>query len=86
MPRICEFHGIVIRMFHREHGPPYFHASCGEHEALIAITPIEVVSGRFPTRARRLVFEWASLHQEELAENWNRGERKVALVQIDPLP
>lgn len=86
MPKIPEFHGIVIRMFHREHGPPLFHASDGEHEALFAIDPIRVINGRLPTRARRLVLQWATLHQTELSENWDRGERKAAFDQIDPLP
>jgi len=26
MPRICEFYGVEICMYHNEHGPPHFHA------------------------------------------------------------
>ena len=86
MPQISEFHGIVIRMFHSEHGPPHFHASDGEDEALIGFDPIRVMHGRLLARCRRLVFEWANAHERELRENWNRGERKDAFDQIDPLP
>ena len=35
MPTICRFFGIVIRMYHREHGPPHFHARHGEYEAMM---------------------------------------------------
>jgi len=37
MPEICRFLGIVIAMYHREHGVPHFHAVYGEHDAVIAI-------------------------------------------------
>ena len=30
MPRIAEFYGIAIYMYHREHGVPHFHALYGE--------------------------------------------------------
>lgn len=86
MPKISEFHGIVIRMFHREHGPPHFHASHGEDEALIGIDPVRVLTGRLPARARRLVLEWADLYRTELVDNWEQGERNAAFNRIDPLP
>jgi hypothetical protein len=37
MPAISRFYGIVIRMFYRDHAPPHFHATYGEHEAMISI-------------------------------------------------
>ena len=86
MPRIAEFYGIVIRMFHTDHPPPHFHAISGEHEALIGIDPIEVVGGRLPARAQRQVFEWAALHQQELVANRQRARRLQPLARIDPLP
>jgi len=86
VPRIAEFSGIVIRMYHTEHHPPHFHATYGEHQALVGIDPIEVVSGRLPARARRLVLEWAALHQLDLTANWQRARRLEPLERIDPLP
>jgi hypothetical protein len=35
MPAISTVFGIVIEMFWREHGPPHFHATYAEHEALL---------------------------------------------------
>ena len=56
-----------------------------EHEALIGIEDIAVIRGSLPTRARRLVFEWASLHQDELREAWGRARRLEPPGRIAPL-
>jgi hypothetical protein len=41
----------------------------------------EILRGRLPDRALRMVREWAALHREELAANWDRvqvPERRCA--------
>jgi Domain of unknown function (DUF4160) len=89
MPRISEFYGIVIWMYHDEAhhlGRPHFHASYGDDEASIGIHDLEVIAGRLPSRARQLVLEWARAHQRELNENWRRARRHEPLQSIDPLP
>ncbi len=85
MPRVSEFYGIVIQMFHREHGITHFHASYGNDEALVGFDPICVLSGRLSGRALRLVLEWAALHQDELVDNWDRAKAKGSLRRIAPL-
>ena len=55
MPRISAFYGIVIAMYHREHGVPHFHASYGGYEAVISIATFEPLAGALPPRAMRLV-------------------------------
>jgi hypothetical protein len=85
VPRVSEFYGIVIRMFYSDHPPLHFHVTYGEHRAVVGVDPIEIVSGRLPVRAQRLVFEWASFHQAELTENWHRARRGEALTRIAPL-
>ena len=76
-------------MFHREHGPPHFHANYGEYEITVNIltgkTYINVVSGRFPRRALRHVLEWYELHQRELLENWELAQQRLPLNKIPPL-
>jgi hypothetical protein len=86
VPRISQFHGIVIYMYHTEHAPAHFHAIFGEREATIGIDPIAVVGGDLPARIRRLVFEWTAIHQAELATNWLRARRLEPLHRIEPLP
>jgi hypothetical protein len=84
MPEISRFLGIVIGMFFNEHGPPHFHAVYGEHKITVEIESGHV-QGEFPTRARRLVLEWASLHRQELVANWERARRREPLTRIEPL-
>lgn len=86
MPKISEFYGIVIEMFHREHAPPHFHATYAGDEMVVGIDPLRVLSGRMHPRARRMVFEWASLRQDELVDNWRLAERRGVLHRIEPLP
>jgi hypothetical protein len=57
MPTVCEFFGIIIRMYYGDHNPPHFHAFYGDEEALIAIQSLEILQGSLPIRARMLVIE-----------------------------
>ncbi len=74
MPEIAGFYGIIIKLFFGDHPPPHFHAVYGEHNALFDIETLEMFEGDLPNRARKLVVEWASLHQNELLEMWNNQE------------
>lgn len=89
MPRISSFYGITIWMYYDEihhQGRPHFHARCGETEASVDIENFEVIAGKLPTRAQRLVSEWAAAHQEELRDNWKRARSHEPLIPIEPLP
>src|SRR3954465_12817897 len=86
VPTISRFYGIVIRMYFADHAPPHFHAVYGGEEAVIAIATLEVLRGTLPDRALRLVREWASLHRDELATNWERVQLPEQPVPIAPLP
>lgn len=44
-----------------------------------------VLNGSLPTRALRLIREWARLHEDELAENRERAQALEPLVSIKPL-
>ena len=73
MPEICRFFGIVIQMFFGDHAPPHFYARYGRRSAAIAIDPLLVLEGTLPPRALGMVLEWALIHQERLAEDWELG-------------
>ena len=85
MPEICRFYGIVISMFVGDHSPPHFHATYSGYQALVEIDDLSVRNGRLPRRAERLVYEWATLHHEELREAWNRAQRRQPPGRIAPL-
>jgi hypothetical protein len=84
MPEISRFLGIVIGMFFNEHGPPHFHAIYGEHRITVEIES-RTVRGEFPSRALRLVLEWADLHKQELLKDWERARQRQPLEPIAPL-
>ena len=85
MPTLCVFRGIKVYIHWREHQPPHFHATYGGQEVIISINAIEVLDGTFPPRQLKMLLGWASLHQEELMENWALAEQNQELFPIDPL-
>ncbi len=86
MPELSRFYGVVIRMFYRDHYPPHFHATYGDHEAIVDISTLAVIGGRLPPRAIGMVVEWASLHQDELLDRWESASHHQRLEHIEPLP
>jgi hypothetical protein len=85
VPTISVFFGIVVQMFWREHGPPHFHATYGEHEAIIDIGQLRVVRGGLPRRALALVLEWAEAHRDLLMEDWELCRQLKPPRPIPPL-
>jgi hypothetical protein len=87
VPRISFFYGIAIWMYWNEgvHGRPHFHARYAGQQASIAFDG-EIIVGSLPARAHRLVRDWAELHADELAANWQRALDGKPLERIDPLP
>ena len=74
MPEITRFYGIVIKVFFGDHPPPHFHALYGEYNALVSIELLEIIEGDLPSRAQKLVLEWAILYQQDLLQMWNSQE------------
>lgn len=85
MPQISRFFGIIISMYFNDHNPPHFHAQYSEDECLIEINSLTVIEGKIPSRALGMVIEWATLHKEELLENWKRAGNLEPLLKILPL-
>jgi hypothetical protein len=56
-------------MYLEDHNPPHFHAIYGEQEAQVSIETGELLDGRLPRNAAKLVKEWALAHQPELIDN-----------------
>ncbi len=86
MPELSRFYGIVIKMFFDEHPPPHFHAEYGDQKVVVDLNTLAVIAGKLPPRAMGLVIEWATLHQAELRDNWNRARNTQSLNKIAPLP
>jgi ABC-type glycerol-3-phosphate transport system substrate-binding protein len=74
MPEITRFYGIVIKVFFGDHPPPHFHAIYGEYNALLDIESLTIIEGDLPSRAQKMVEEWARLYQKDLLDMWNSQE------------
>lgn len=85
MPEISRFLGIAIKMFFDDHNPPHFHAEYGEYTALIDIRTLLLFSGSLPPRVLGLVIEWATMHRQELLDNWEKARAQEELNKIAPL-
>jgi hypothetical protein len=79
------FFGIVVRMFYKEHEPPHFHAEYQGQQAKFSFDGELMVGNIQSKTALRLVREWAGLHGNELAANWERMKAGQALERIEPL-
>ena len=64
MPVISYFFGIYIRMYHDDHNPPHIHVEYQGHEALMSIKEGEVLVGKLPNKARKIVQEWIQIHRK----------------------
>lgn len=76
MPVIARFYGILIKMYFKEHGVPHFHAIYGEFNGVYDVKTLEMIEGDLPTRAQRLVFDWADRYKDELADMWKTQDYK----------
>jgi hypothetical protein len=74
MPEIARFYGIIIKLFFGDHPPPHFHAVYGEYVGLFNIETLEMFEGDLPSRAKKLVIEWAEMNRTELLDMWNNQE------------
>ncbi len=82
MPIVSIFFGIVVRMYFDDHPPPHFHASYQGFEAFVRIADGEVLQGKLPAKAARIVRQWALDHRDDLMANWTRGEALLPMEMI----
>ena len=85
MPEISRFLGIVIKMYFKDHNPPYFHVSYEKYEASVNINDLSIINGSLPPRVYGFVVEWASIHKDELLDNWSKAKDLKTPKNIQPL-
>ena len=72
-------------MYFGDHPPPHFHAIYADSKAVVDIETLALIEGHLPPRARGLVIEWATIHQDELREAFLKVEALEAPEKIQPL-
>jgi hypothetical protein len=85
MPEISRFLGMIISMYFNDHAPPHFHVRYGSHKAIISIDDLRLLEGALPPRVLGLAVEWATIHRQELVEDWNLARERQSLRPIAPL-
>jgi hypothetical protein len=68
---------------------PHLHAEYQGDEALFELRTGNVIAGRLPRAAARLVREWMTRHREALMRNWDlasRGEPTFRIPGLDNEP
>ena len=73
------------KMYFDDHLPPRFHTKYGEFEGVIYINTLVIIAGELPSRALGLTIEWASVHQDELKDLWEKARNNKKLDKLDPL-
>ena len=72
-------------MIFNDYAPSHFHARYGEFEATIAINSLQPIHGELPSRALSMIQEWATMHREELLEDWRLCRENTKPSKIEPL-
>ncbi|MDD2740279.1 MAG: DUF4160 domain-containing protein [Methylomonas lenta] len=85
MPYVSMFFGIIIRMFHNDHNPPHFHAEFQGQRGLFSMDGSMIKGNINSKTAKKLIQEWALLHQEELMQNWQKATLGKQIDRIEPL-
>lgn len=85
MPEISRFYGIIVKMFYADHPPKHFHVEYNEYNAIISIESLEVLEGKLPVHAQKLIKEWGKKRKNELQINWELASRREMLNKIEPL-
>jgi hypothetical protein len=48
----------------------------------VRISDGAIIEGALPTKAKRIVAEWAATHRAELEANWQRGQDLLPMERI----
>ena len=87
MPELSRFFNIIIKMVFSDnvqHHKPHFHVYYAEYEASVGVDG-ELIAGSLPVKQLRLVQAWATIHEEELYQAWNKTVRNIPPGKIEPL-
>lgn len=78
MPIICEFLGVQVFMYFKEHNPPHVHIRCSGKEATVNIETCEIMYGEIAKNRTKLVLEFVNCYKKQLMDMWNNKEiRKI---------
>mgnify|MGYP001861291801 FL=1 len=87
MPLISQFYGILIYIYKElggHHKEPHFHVKYNEYEMSISLSG-KVLDGYIPTKQKKLLDAWLSLHEDELKASWYSYNNDGEVIKIKGL-
>ena len=85
MPEISRFYGIRITIYFDDHQPSHFHAEYGEYEAVFSIHDGDMINGKLPNTAKKLVKRWYDLQKDKILETWEHIQNDEVFQKVPPL-
>jgi hypothetical protein len=85
MPEISRFYGIRITIYFDDHLPSHFHAEYGEFEAVFSIESGNMINGKLPSTAKKLIKRWYNLHKNKILITWEQIQNDKLFDKIPPL-
>lgn len=85
MPELSRFYGMIVYLYWKDHAPPPFHVVYGDEEVLLLIDSWQVYAGSIPSRALKMVREWAEKHKSENKTAWGEAVAGKPFKKIEPL-
>ena len=85
MPEISRFYGIRITIYFDDHLPEHFHAEYGEYEAVFSIKTGEIINGKLPRIAKKLVTKWYKIQKKNIFKVWKQIQNDEIFEKIPPL-
>jgi hypothetical protein len=82
VPTISIFFGIVVQMYWRDHPPAHIRAYYHGFEGVFAIEDGELIGGRLPPAAMKLIRSWIEERRQELLSNWQRARVNLPLEAV----
>lgn len=83
MAAICEFDGITVYLYPKDHPPPHIHVKYADRTALVTIADGKVLEGDLPKNVQRRVRYWVELRQDELRDAYFEAQQGK---QPGPIP
>lgn len=85
MPQICYFYGITIYIQFLDHNPPNIHCVYQGLKAIYSISSGQLLAGKMPNKADKLIREWVKIRNKDLIKVWELASSGQQIFPLMPL-
>ena len=84
MREIGRFLGMFIFFCDEKTDEAHFHVRYNEHQAVVGINAMDIMSGSLPPRVADLAVEWAMTNKGAIEKNWALQQQGVTVLPRIP--